>query len=48
MNLDIKSMVMNLLEKSGLGELRASKMDNDQFLSLLSLFVDAGIRFTAK
>jgi 18S rRNA (adenine1779-N6/adenine1780-N6)-dimethyltransferase len=48
MDLDVKKIVMDLLEKTGLGEMRASKMDNDDFLLLLSSFIDAGFRFTAK
>jgi 18S rRNA (adenine1779-N6/adenine1780-N6)-dimethyltransferase len=48
MDLNVKRIIMDLLDKSGLGEMRAAKMDNDAFLSLLSLFVDAGFRFTAK
>lgn len=39
---------MKVLEDTELGEARASKMDNTDFLRLLSAFIDAGFRFTAK
>lgn len=48
MDVNVKAIVLELLEKTGMGEMRASKMDNDDFLGLLSAFIDAGFRFTAK
>ena len=48
MDLDIKKEIQNVLDQTGLGESRASKMDNDDFLKLLSAFIDAGFRFTAR
>ncbi|KAI8833704.1 S-adenosyl-L-methionine-dependent methyltransferase [Chytridium lagenaria] len=36
------------LKRQGWGEMRAAKMDQDDFLKLLNAFVDAGFRFTAK
>ncbi|KAI8923829.1 S-adenosyl-L-methionine-dependent methyltransferase [Entophlyctis helioformis] len=48
MDFDVKKAVMDVLEASGMAESRAAKMDNDDFLKLLSMFIDAGFRFTAK
>ncbi|KAJ3159966.1 dimethyladenosine transferase [Geranomyces michiganensis] len=47
MEFDCKSAVLAVLDSVGMSEMRASKMDNDDFLKLLSAFVDAGFRFTA-
>ncbi|KAJ3046576.1 dimethyladenosine transferase [Rhizophlyctis rosea] len=44
---DVKEKVEEVLRGTGMGELRASKMDNDDFLKLLSAFIDAGFRFTS-
>jgi hypothetical protein len=32
MDLDVKELVLNVLQETGLAEQRASKMDNDDFL----------------
>ncbi|KAJ3309019.1 dimethyladenosine transferase [Blyttiomyces sp. JEL0837] len=46
MDFDCKEAVLRVLEEVGLSESRASKMDNDDFMKLLSAFNDAGFRFT--
>jgi 18S rRNA (adenine1779-N6/adenine1780-N6)-dimethyltransferase len=48
MDFDVKKQVAQVLEKSGMQESRPAKMDNDDFLKLLCLFIDDGFRFTAK
>ncbi|KAI8916008.1 S-adenosyl-L-methionine-dependent methyltransferase, partial [Gorgonomyces haynaldii] len=48
MEVDVKEVVQKVLELSGMGEMRPSKMDNDDFMKLLMCFIDHGIRFTAK
>ncbi|KAJ3089399.1 dimethyladenosine transferase [Quaeritorhiza haematococci] len=47
MDFDVKQKVMEVLEATGMAENRASKMDNDDFLKLLSAFIDAGFRFSS-
>lgn len=47
-DLDVKGKVMDVLQAFGFAESRPAKMDNDDFLELLSMFIDAGFRFTAK
>ncbi|KAI9098613.1 S-adenosyl-L-methionine-dependent methyltransferase [Phlyctochytrium arcticum] len=47
MDFDVKSAVLAVLDSTGMSEQRASKMDNDDFLKLLSAFIDAGFRFSA-
>lgn len=47
-DLDVKGKVMEVLHASGFAESRPAKMDNDDFLKLLSMFIDAGFRFTSK
>ncbi|KAJ3276327.1 dimethyladenosine transferase [Terramyces sp. JEL0728] len=44
----VKEYVMEIIEKSGFAQERPAKMDNDDFLKLLVLFIDGGFRFTAK
>ncbi|EGF84338.1 hypothetical protein BATDEDRAFT_22291 [Batrachochytrium dendrobatidis JAM81] len=48
MDFDVKAQVLGVLDAAGMAEHRAAKMDNDDFLKLLSMFIDAGFRFTAK
>lgn len=48
MDFDVKAQVEAVLMESGFAEQRAAKMDVDDFLKLLSAFVDAGFRFTSK
>ncbi|KAJ3322944.1 Dimethyladenosine transferase [Boothiomyces sp. JEL0866] len=45
---DVKQLVMDIIDKSGFAQERPAKMDNDDFLKLLVLFIDGGFRFTAK
>jgi hypothetical protein len=42
----VKDAVMEILEKTGLGEMRASKMDIDDFLRLLVAFNEANFHFS--
>lgn len=48
MEFNVKTAVQDVLEQSGMAESRPAKMDNDDFLKLLSIFIDAGFRFTAR
>ncbi|KAL3901565.1 MAG: hypothetical protein SGCHY_000502 [Lobulomycetales sp.] len=48
MDLNIASIVENVLQSTGLASARAAKMGEEDFLRLLNAFVDVGIRFTAK
>jgi 18S rRNA (adenine1779-N6/adenine1780-N6)-dimethyltransferase len=43
--LDIKQMVMGILEEVGMSNVRAAKMDQDDFLRLLNAFHQHGIHF---
>ncbi|KAI8893421.1 S-adenosyl-L-methionine-dependent methyltransferase [Globomyces pollinis-pini] len=45
---NIKEEINKVIESSGFDQQRPAKMDNDDFLLLLSKFVEAGFRFTAK
>jgi 18S rRNA (adenine1779-N6/adenine1780-N6)-dimethyltransferase len=45
MDFDVKQTVMNVVDNSGFAQSRAAKMDNHDFLKLLSAFIDAGFRF---
>ncbi|TPX35885.1 hypothetical protein SmJEL517_g01804 [Synchytrium microbalum] len=45
---DVKAKVMGVLEALDISEKRPAKMDLDDFLKLLSAFIDAGFRFTSK
>ncbi|KAI9193074.1 S-adenosyl-L-methionine-dependent methyltransferase [Polychytrium aggregatum] len=47
MDFDVKAKIDEVLESSGLAKERTSKLDQDDFLKLLSCFIDAGFRFTA-
>lgn len=47
MDMDVKALVLKVLEDTGMSEKRSSKMDNDDFLKMLCAFNDAGFRFTA-
>lgn len=47
MDFDVKTKVLGVLDSVGMSEARATKLDNDDFLKLLSAFLDAGFRFTA-
>ncbi|TPX67072.1 hypothetical protein SpCBS45565_g04040 [Spizellomyces sp. 'palustris'] len=47
MDFDVKKAVLDVLDSVGMAEMRAAKMDNDDFLKLLSAFIDAGFRFRA-
>lgn len=48
MDFDVKAVVLKVLEDLEMGDRRPAKMDNDDFLKMLSSFIDAGFRFTAK
>lgn len=43
---DFKEKLMALLSREDVGQLRASKMDQDDFLRVLSVFLEDGIHFT--
>jgi 18S rRNA (adenine1779-N6/adenine1780-N6)-dimethyltransferase len=47
MDFDIKATVLAVIDSVGMSDMRAAKMDNDDFLKLLNAFIDAGIRFSA-
>ncbi|ORY41294.1 S-adenosyl-L-methionine-dependent methyltransferase [Rhizoclosmatium globosum] len=47
MDFNVKDAVQAVLDSVGMSESRAAKMDNDDFMKLLSAFIDAGFRFTA-
>ena len=47
MDFDVKQAVAAVLESSGFSDKRPAKMDIDDFLKLLSAFVDAGFRFSS-
>ena len=44
----MKKAISTVLESVGMGEKRPAKMDLDDFLKLLSAFIDAGFRFSSK
>jgi len=46
MVVDFKEMLLEVLGKEAMGELRAVKMDQDDFLRCLSVFLEACIHFT--
>lgn len=45
-DLNVRAAVEGLLESSGFGDMRAAKMDIDDFLKLLVLFNEAGFHFS--
>ena len=47
MDFDVKQAVMDVLNSCEMAETRPAKMDNVDFLKLLSAFIDAGFHFTA-
>ncbi|KAJ3088952.1 dimethyladenosine transferase [Physocladia obscura] len=47
MDFNVKEAVQAVLDSVGMSDSRAAKMDNDDFMKLLSAFIDAGFRFTA-
>ncbi|KAJ3185234.1 Dimethyladenosine transferase [Gaertneriomyces sp. JEL0708] len=47
MDFDVKESVQQVLDSVNMSDMRASKMDNGDFLKLLSAFIDAGFRFTS-
>jgi hypothetical protein len=42
---DVKDKIRGLLDGNSVGELRAQKMDTDDFLYVLSIFSEAGFQF---
>ncbi|KAJ3112090.1 dimethyladenosine transferase [Phlyctochytrium bullatum] len=48
MDFDCKKEVESVLASCGMGDKRAAKMDQDDFLKLLTVFTEAGFRFTSK
>lgn len=48
MEFNVKEQVLKVIEDLEMGDRRPAKMDNDDFLLLLSKFNEAGFRFTSK
>lgn len=48
MDFSVKDEINKILTSLDMNDTRASKMDQDDFLKLLSAFIDAGFRFTSK
>ncbi|KAJ3201101.1 dimethyladenosine transferase [Entophlyctis luteolus] len=47
MDFNVKESIQNVLNSVNMADSRPAKLDNDDYMKLLSAFIDAGFRFTA-